>query len=1690
MIRTLLIVLVLVGITLGAQAQAIQSNGTGGGNWSDPATWVGGVVPTFANGAITIISGDEVIVDTNFTIDQTTVQANATLIISTSAILTINNGAGTDFNMNGTLLVEGTLIQNAGCVHSGMLASNTSFASGAIYRHRFTTTQGVIPLATWDSESEVAIEGYSGALTASAAGNWSQAFGNFRWNCVAQGGIANLAGFLVSVNNLDIVSTNGQILRLSVNQNPTIEIGGDLNISGNSQLDFATTGANTIVNIAGSLNISTTAGNTRFNTTGNCTVNVAGDLSMNAPGANLSLSSGAGVGTLNLGGDFELVAGTVIETSSGSGVINFIGESTHNFSSSGIISNLISFNIPVDNTVIVIGESIIQGGAGSSLTVDGTLVVQSENSTGAIITGTGFGVGNVRVAVRTFNEGSILIYGGTGPQFMGNGQPADVGLTTIIDNNAGVSLNTSATTVAIDGNLTIETGDLTVELDNLVVGGAISLVGGDINFITTSAARTLTSNGSIDLNGGNLSVTSGTANATLIINGDITGNGAFTFSGANCNLTFGGSDDLSIDFPIDSPAILENITLGRANNGSIVLPQSVTVTNLVQINEGTLIMNGDLTASNDITMNGGNLVMNATLTVVDDLNMASGATLFFENQTVELRSQVNNTLSGGVFSANASSTLNILGTGVLGTVEFDPAGNTLGNFFIDRSTAGTLVTLDSDLTIATSFTLQNGDFLNTSGLAFGAGAVLTRNNLGSFSLGSVAPNGGPYDIVYTGTGMTTGVEADGSIANLTSNSTGTINVGGNISVEEDLTVNSGTFTCGANQVSIANLNILTTFNAPNGSGLLTITGNIVNNGTFNRSAGTVVFDGNSSILGTNNPSFNNIVINGILTPPTTLNIHGAFTNNGTFNNGNTGTVAFLGTAGIPQLVSGSSVTNFGNINVSNTSAVPDVIIESNQNLHGILTLNATVVFDADGTLDNSVFTLVSSNDSPTSDASIAILPASANILGNVTVQRYMSIEGANNGRIYRYISSPVQGAPVSQIQSFIPVTGPFTGSSVCTGCGSTQSMFQYNENVITDTNSSGQNDADDGYANFPASANTETLATGRGYAIFVRSNIPPVSTAGSALWQVRAPVNRGTVNFNSVVSFTSSGNVLNDGWNLVGNPYPSTIDWDAATGWTRTNVANAIYMRDNAQGPLVYATYIGGVGVNGGSRFIPIGQAFFIKSNGGAINFQANENVKVAGTQSNFIREGSVSDMIRIALEKDGHRDETVVRFSDEASEGYDEKLDAIKLPNGIFNLSSISGAGRYAVNAIPFGACNSTVQLNISNASPGNYQLLFTDLQSFSSMPEVTLIDNFTGTIAKITNEGSYAFNVTADENSFGNRFSLLIDQPQVKLNIQAEGLESLCKGSSYSITLTDVESDVNYYASINGIIISDKVTGSGNIVLNVSTDKLSLGDNTITIFAQRGGCTALPLNSPINLNVDQIYEIQSVTDGVSCQVGQATLKANGAPPNGLYRWYESNTSVTPVLETIDGSFTTPVLDKTRTYFVAAVNSLGCEGERVEVRAVVEHFDAVEISETSYGVLTSNYPTGNKWFFNNELMEGSNSQTITVTQSGLYRVEVELGACKTTDQFEFVVTGIENNELPASFYPNPVSDKLFISVAGRKIQSIEILSNTGVQVDHVQVIENATEVEVDFTNIPPGLYLIRLNNSSNTLSTFKIIKQ
>lgn len=850
-------------------------------------------------------------------------------------------------------------------------------------------------------------------------------------------------------------------------------------------------------------------------------------------------------------------------------------------------------------------------------------------------------------------------------------------------------------------------------------------------------------------------------------------------------------------------------------------------------------------------------------------------------------------------------------------------------------------------------------------------------------------------------------------------------------------------------------------------------------GTFAGGSAGITVNGSFTISGTSFTSTS-----------ATLDLKNNFTfTSGTFDH-NGGTVTFSGTT--TQDINGSVATDFNNITITNATASPGVRVESDQNLNGILSLSSNVVMDADGSSNTSILKLISTADNPTQDAAIGILPSGAQISGNVTVQRYMSIEGANGGRIYRYISSPIQNSSVSDIQQEIPITGPFTGSTVCASCDAKQSMFAYDETVITDSNLSGTANFEDGYINFPAAVNTETLAPGKGYTMFVRGNI-----LSTALWDVRGPINSGNASPVTLpTTFTSSGISANDGWNLVGNPFASTIDWNAASGWTKTNIGASIYVRDNGSPTPQFSSWNGVTGTNGGSRYISIGQGFWVIANASSPSLQASESVKAPGTQSTFLRENSLENLVRVTMVKGSLRDETVIHYREDATDGFDSQADSWKLSNSIFNLSSIlSNGSKLAINSLPSFNCNKIVRLDVSNAPAATYSLQFSEYASFSENVTITLHDNFTNTNFDARSGGSYSFLVTSNAASSGsNRFELIFEAAPASSNFLLNTTTSkICEGSEATVQVDATQNETNYVALLDNEVISIPVSGNGGAIsITISGNDLKVGDNVLAIQATTENCSTA-IQKTITVNMESGPVVASVQDGKSCGEGAVTIKAHGASEDNHYNWYESLSDELPMENQKDSILTTPFLLKSRTYYVSVANDLGCEGMRMPVLAEIVQFSAAVIQQNGDS-LVSNYATGNQWYFDDTMIVGATKQSVNIQSSGLYRVKVDVDGCNTSADYQLVITGAEkSSDLSIIAFPNPVVDEIVIEIPSslRDVKSLRILNVQGKTMSDISLepISGNRAIKIDMKHYPAGVYIIQAIGAKGKME-MKVVKQ
>ena len=1617
--------------------------------------------------------------------------------------LEIDNTSGVTNNLVGTASVIGTLTLTSGPLNIGN--SNTLEIQSNFIGNGGSIGGNVDANLT-----------FSGAGTFSGTLNFNTPdLNNFtisRSADIILGSALTINGTLsfASTGNLDI---SGQTLTIQgINGDITQTGSGGLISNSTSNLILSGTEALTVIPFSGSGN---QLNNLTFSRTGtspsytwNSAVTVNGTVSLES--GTLTHTSGL---TMASGSTFSRNSGASIITSapntSASYNVTYNGTLTTGLelpgSSTALNDLTITGDVTLDKAITVNGTLTTASGTFDANTIDisiagsswvasgGTFTINAANTvtftgnttlSGSSIGGTQFGnltiasgatlvapAANLNVSGTWSNQGTFtagsgtITFNGANQNIDPAGQPfnnvtfAGTGTKTLqgaLDANGTLTISS---TLDVGANQSINVAGSWVNSGTFVPNsGTVAFDGTDQTItsnaqpfynLTLSTSGTKTLGDALDVNGAltidsGVTLDVGTSAYAINIAGGWTNNG--TFNERTGTVTFDGTTGIAgsttTDFYNVTIAGTLTATAATTNVAGNWLYSSGTFNN----NGGTINFNG---GANQSITSGGQTFNNV---IISGLN----------NKTLQDNIDINGnlTLNAGTLDVGTNNQINLAGN-------FDASGG--GGF-----TAGTgLVILDGTTQSVDGGGVTFNDLqLNASTTVTFAGSLdLTSDWLAQ--AGSAFS--GASTVSFVGSGAHSITSDGGSFNNLTIAGTGTTTLQDALDVNGNLTI-SATLNVGANAVTVAG-------NWDSGSG------------TFTPGSGTVTLDGGAQNITSGANSFNDIVlagtgsktlqdafdVNGSLTISSALDvgtsqpvtIAGDWTNNGTFTAAS-GKVTFDG--GGTSNVLGTGTTVFNDIDVTGTT---NVEIETTHNLTGTLTLvDAASAFDADGSGNAGVFTLVSSNDNPATDGRIAALPTPANFTGDVTVQRYMSAEGG----IWRYITTPVSGLTVADWQNEFPITGSFTGADDLGGANN-PSLYIYDE---TNTGI-----ADSGWVAYPSTANTEAISPGVGYSAFMRAS------GGQITINQRGPVNKG--NFNFSVSYTVGQGASDDGWNLLGNPYPSSLDWDQL--WTNgaTNVSSTMHIRDNSSG--VYATYNASTnsGTNGGTQYIAQGQSFWVQTNGSSPSLAATESMKGTGTHE-FFRLAPPENYFRITLFNGTDRDETLIHFFEDALPGED-KYDAFKLKNGIFNLSTIMGdSADMVIQAIPKTGCDQQLKLNVYNISTGSYTLDFSELDSFTENIMVYLQDNFTGTYNLVSNGYSYPFTITTDSASFGSdRFVIAFEKPDINVDLVVAGAD-ICEVETASITVEGTELGVNYFGLLDGVGVTDTLAGTGNDMLLPILDSLAAGTYEYNIIADNG-CGALPLTNTAIVTVEGIYEVTQVVGNQSCGSNSLTLMAAGAPDNGGYRWYNNLDDALPIAETTVGEFVTPVIDSTQLFYVTVVNQLGCEGERTPVEATIIKLEIPTITldtvDTYVYRLISSYESGNQWYLYNEPIPNATSNVLMVTEPGQYSVTVEQSGCTVTSDvydYEDLVTGLDGElgERLVTIGPNPFVSFFDVHIPAesfnlrKTVITIYDINGKVIYFDKKVKNENLT---IDLSSFNNGIYLLNIYDGV-TAAQHKLIKE
>ncbi|MCX6234700.1 MAG: lamin tail domain-containing protein [Bacteroidetes bacterium] len=338
------------------------------------------------------------------------------------------------------------------------------------------------------------------------------------------------------------------------------------------------------------------------------------------------------------------------------------------------------------------------------------------------------------------------------------------------------------------------------------------------------------------------------------------------------------------------------------------------------------------------------------------------------------------------------------------------------------------------------------------------------------------------------------------------------------------------------------------------------------------------------------------------------------------------------------------------------------------------------------------------------------------VLGATYMQQYLTggvVKDPDNA-VYHYLSSPVIAAVAGDV---------FPGSAY---------VRRYNEPAQVWENLT----------------STDILEVMKGYSVWLEGGSSTVSFEGT--------LNTGDQMFDNMI-FTDPGipnyNPDYAGYNLVGNPFPSGINWEHPDV-VKTNIDDAIYFWNPELGG--YSSYIDGIGNNPETTdsIIPPLQGFFVRvsqiGNSGSLAMNNSVRLHDAGAFYKSVQ----PDVLRVSVTDGSVQDQTTIRYKSSSTPGFDCFYDAFKLfgSAGTPQIYSLSNENKMSINTLPSIDENGAVPIGFYADQSETYCISVSGTDSFIPEISISLEDLKENIIIDCRLQPAYEFDYELGENE--NRF------------------------------------------------------------------------------------------------------------------------------------------------------------------------------------------------------------------------------------------------------------------------------------------------------------------------------------------------
>lgn len=515
------------------------------------------------------------------------------------------------------------------------------------------------------------------------------------------------------------------------------------------------------------------------------------------------------------------------------------------------------------------------------------------------------------------------------------------------------------------------------------------------------------------------------------------------------------------------------------------------------------------------------------------------------------------------------------------------------------------------------------------------------------------------------------------------------------------------------------------------------------------------------------------------------------------------------------------------------------------------------------------------------------------------------------------------------------------------------------------------------------------------------------------------------------LQFSNFGNPFEDGWNMFGNPYPCAIDFDSPN-WDKTNIDGTFWIWNTDTQTFASWTTLGGVSINGGTPEIASSQAIWVHANASGASMTVRETCKTTAL-SEFKSTSINEGLMKFKIVGNGWADEAAIRFYTQGTENFDAYLDASKMYStneDVPGIATISSGIDFAVNTLSDSLKDYSIPVRTVVGITGNYTIEFSGFEQFPNSACLVFEDLLLDSIVDLESVASYEFYI--NDTTVAPRFLFHMKKPHDVISTN-----EACHRSNDGL--------IEVVGNGNGPWTYELLDDSLNLIQSETTINnrssftgISAGHYYVTIVNSGGSCINELMDSVLLEPTNAISATPQMIHP-SCfenTDGEATLSITGGTKPYSVSWSNGEYGIT-IDQLPSGVYEALIEDGN-----GCLDSISISLEEpIEVTAEFDITGTMQISDTVYITSGStctfnNISNGSDFFW--DFGDGEQSSvmnpTHTYSEEGTYLITLNatnLNGCNAVHSLPIVV--LEN--LSVDITDEPSTPEITVQVTNDNLQ-------------------------------------------------------